>query len=61
LQASSYPWPKQGCTDCAIFLNRFAKTPKEKSVRRWLIVLLAVAVLATIAGFITFGGADMGR
>ncbi|MDB5739118.1 MAG: hypothetical protein JWP16_158, partial [Alphaproteobacteria bacterium] len=24
---------------------------------RWLIILLAVAVLATIAGFVTFGGA----
>ena len=27
---------------------------------RWLIILLAVAVIATIAGFVTFGGADMG-
>jgi hypothetical protein len=30
-------------------------------LRRWLIVFIAVAVLATIAGFLTFGGADMGR
>jgi len=30
-------------------------------LRRWLIVLLAIAVLATIAGFVTFGGANMGR
>jgi hypothetical protein len=36
-------------------------SPRRKSVRRWLIVLIAVAVLATVAGFITFGGADMGR
>ena len=27
---------------------------------RWLIILLAVAVVATIAGFLVFGGADMG-
>jgi uncharacterized membrane protein YtjA (UPF0391 family) len=27
---------------------------------RWLIILLAVAVIATIAGFVTFGGANMG-
>jgi hypothetical protein len=27
---------------------------------RWLIVLVAVALIALIAGFMTFGGADMG-
>jgi len=50
----------RGGTGCGIFLNRFAATPKEKVLPRWLIILLAVAVLATIAGFVTFGGADMG-
>jgi hypothetical protein len=28
---------------------------------RWLLILGAVALLAMIAGFITFGGGDMGR
>jgi len=33
----------------------------ENSVRRWLIVLVAVAVIALIAGYVTFGGGNMGR
>lgn len=33
----------------------------EKNVPRWLIILGAVAVLALIAGFVTFGGGNMGR
>ena len=33
----------------------------EISVRRWLIVLVAVAVIALIAGYVTFGGGNMGR
>jgi len=28
---------------------------------RWLLILGAVALLAMIAGFITFGGGNMGR
>jgi len=28
---------------------------------RWLWILLAVAILAMIAGFVTFGGGNMGR
>jgi hypothetical protein len=28
---------------------------------RWLLILGAVALLAMIAGFITFGGGDMGH
>jgi hypothetical protein len=28
---------------------------------RWLLILGAVALLAMIAGFVTFGGGDMGR
>ncbi len=51
---------EEGCADCGIFLNRFARPPKEKILPRWLIILLAVAVIATIAGFVTFGGANMG-
>jgi hypothetical protein len=27
----------------------------------WLIVLCAIAVIALIAGYMTFGGANMGR
>jgi hypothetical protein len=33
----------------------------EKKVPRWLIILSAVAVIALIAGFATFGGGNMGR
>ena len=33
----------------------------EKNVPRWLIILGAVAVVALIAGFVTFGGGNMGR
>ena len=33
----------------------------ENYVPRWLIILSAVAVLALIAGFVTFGGGNMGR
>ncbi|HWA70423.1 MAG TPA: hypothetical protein VG821_11390 [Rhizomicrobium sp.] len=43
-----------------IFLNRFCCSPKDKNVRRWMVILLVVALLATIAGFLAFGGADMG-
>ncbi len=32
----------------------------EKRVPRWLLILSAVAAIALIAGFFTFGGADMG-
>jgi hypothetical protein len=28
---------------------------------RWLLILGAVALLAMIAGFVTFGGGNMGR
>jgi hypothetical protein len=28
---------------------------------RWLLILGAVALIAMIAGFFTFGGGDMGR
>jgi hypothetical protein len=28
---------------------------------RWLLILGAVAVIAMIAGFVTFGGGNMGR
>jgi len=33
---------------------------KEKRVPRWLLILGAVALLAMVAGFVTFGGGDMG-
>jgi hypothetical protein len=34
---------------------------KEKLVRRWLVAFLVIALIALAAGFLTFGGADMGR
>jgi hypothetical protein len=30
-------------------------------MRRWLLVLGAVAVIATVLGFLAFGGGNMGR
>jgi hypothetical protein len=30
-------------------------------VPRWLVIISIVAVLALIAGFVTFGGGNMGR
>jgi hypothetical protein len=35
--------------------------PKEKCVPRWLLILGAVALIAMIAGFVTFGGGDIGQ
>jgi hypothetical protein len=37
--------------------------PRKRRIRvkRWLIVLGAVALIALIAGFITFGGGNMGH
>jgi hypothetical protein len=35
--------------------------PTEILLPRWVWILAAVAVLAMIAGFVTFGGGDMGR
>jgi hypothetical protein len=31
------------------------------AVPRWLLILSIVAVIALIAGFVTFGGGNMGR
>jgi hypothetical protein len=33
----------------------------EKNVPRWLIILSAVAVVSLIAGFVVFGGGNMGH
>jgi hypothetical protein len=33
----------------------------EILVSRWLLILGAVALIALIAGYVTFGGANMGR
>jgi len=30
-------------------------------VRRWLVAFIVIALIALIAGYYTFGGADMGR
>lgn len=39
----------------------FIPFPTEINLSRWLWILLAVAILAMIAGFVTFGGGNMGR
>jgi hypothetical protein len=33
----------------------------EKKLPRWLVILSAVAVVALIAGFVAFGGGNMGQ
>jgi hypothetical protein len=33
----------------------------ERFVPRWLLILGAIALVALIAGYVTFGGANMGR
>jgi hypothetical protein len=33
----------------------------ECFVPRWLLILGAIALIALVAGYITFGGANMGR
>ena len=33
----------------------------EKKLPRWLVILSAVTVVALIAGFVTFGGGNMGQ
>ena len=30
-------------------------------VRRWLVAFIVIALIALVAGYYTFGGADMGR
>ena len=30
-------------------------------MRRWLVVFIVIALIALAAGYITFGGADMGH
>jgi hypothetical protein len=39
----------------------FTPLSTENILPRWLLILGAVALLAMIAGFMTFGGGDMGR
>jgi hypothetical protein len=39
----------------------FTPVATENILPRWLLILGAVALLAMIAGFMTFGGGDMGR
>jgi hypothetical protein len=34
---------------------------KEEILRRWLVAFIFIALIALIAGYYTFGGADMGR
>jgi hypothetical protein len=35
--------------------------PKKKILLTWLVAIAVIALVALIAGFLTFGGADMGR
>jgi hypothetical protein len=45
-----------------VFLNRFGLEGNgEFAVPRWLVILSIVAVVALIAGFVAFGGGNMGR
>ena len=38
------------------------KTDRDiQTLRRWLFVFLVIAVIALVAGYLTFGGADMGH
>jgi hypothetical protein len=38
------------------------KTDRDtQKLRLWLFVFLVIAVIALAAGYLTFGGADMGR
>jgi hypothetical protein len=39
----------------------FALRANGEMMPRWLLILGAVALIAMIAGFVTFGGGNMGR
>jgi hypothetical protein len=43
------------------FLDGFVLRANGEMMPRWLLILAAVAVIATIAGFVTFGGGNMGH
>jgi hypothetical protein len=43
------------------FLDGFAFNANGEIMPRWLLILVAVALVALIAGFVTFGGGNMGR
>jgi hypothetical protein len=43
------------------FLDGFALDANGEMMPRWLLILGAVALLAMIAGFVTFGGGNMGH
>jgi len=51
------------CHGPRLFLNRIARSRiiHEASLPRPLIILAAMAALALIAGFLAFGGANMGN
>jgi hypothetical protein len=38
-----------------------ATIKQEEIVRRWLLAFIIIALVALVAGYYTFGGADMGR
>ena len=42
--------------------NGLTKTDRDtQKLRRWLVVFFVIAVIALVAGYLTFGGADMGH
>jgi hypothetical protein len=49
----------------AVLLPKQVRTPKphlwEVRLPRWLIILAVIALVATIAGFLAFGGGNMGH
>jgi len=62
----------RGCAGGGIFLNRVqpkaksdgeagATVKQEEIVRRWLLAFIIIALVALVAGYYTFGGADMGQ
>jgi len=55
----------EGCGGASIFLNRFAENDHAKKriiqVPRTVIIIGLVALAALLAGFLMFGGANMGH
>jgi len=43
------------------YLDGFAADANGEMMPRWLLILGAVALIALVAGFVTFGGGNMGR
>ncbi|MEI9932285.1 MAG: hypothetical protein WDM89_17515 [Rhizomicrobium sp.] len=64
ISGGAYPCGNQGCGSAGFFLNRFKQqdhAPREARVPRWLITIGIIALMAMLAGFLVFGGANMGH